>query len=149
MYDLFDAPTRQSILERLGRISAESPRQWGKMDAAQMCAHCAKALEVATGDHPRKRALIGILLSWMVRKKLLGDAPFSKDSPTDPTFVVTDPRDFGVEKQRLLAVIQRFVERGPERAAEATHSFLGKLNGPEWGRVMGKHLDHHLRQFGG
>jgi len=27
-------------------------------------------------------------------------------------------------------------------------SLLGRLKGEEWGRMMWKHLDHHLRQFG-
>jgi hypothetical protein len=125
-----------------------SVRQWGKMDAAQMCAHCATALEAGTGDKPLKHKLIGKLLGPLVRKKMLGDEAFPRNSPTDPTFVFTDPREFAVEKQRLQAVIVRFVDRGPARAAEATHSFLGRLSGEEWGRLMGKHLDHHLRQFG-
>ena len=33
-------------------------------------------------------------------------------------------------------------------AARQTHSFFGRLSGDEWGRLMYKHLDHHLRQFG-
>jgi len=28
------------------------------------------------------------------------------------------------------------------------HSFLGRLRSDEWGVMMHKHLDHHLRQFG-
>ena len=28
------------------------------------------------------------------------------------------------------------------------HAFFGKLTGEEWGRLMHKHIDHHLRQFG-
>jgi hypothetical protein len=28
------------------------------------------------------------------------------------------------------------------------HSFLGRLKSDEWGVMMHKHLDHHLRQFG-
>jgi hypothetical protein len=148
MYDLFDATSRQAILDRLARLTPESQRQWGKMDAGQMLAHCAVALEMANGERPQKRALLGLLLSWMVRKKLLGDAPFPKNSPTNPAFVFTDPRDFGAEKARLHTAIDRFVERGPERAGEATHAFFGRLTGAEWGRLMAKHLDHHLRQFG-
>jgi len=26
--------------------------------------------------------------------------------------------------------------------------FFGKLSGKEWGELMYKHIDHHLRQFG-
>ncbi|HEV8631762.1 MAG TPA: DUF1569 domain-containing protein [Thermoanaerobaculia bacterium] len=148
MQNLFDLPTRQALLERLDRLRSDSPRQWGKMDAGQMLAHCATALEMSTGDQPRKQKLIGRLLGPLVRKKLLGEAPFPRNSPTDPAFVYTDARDFAAEKARLQAVIERFAARGPERAAEATHSFLGRLDGEEWGCMMAKHLDHHLRQFG-
>jgi hypothetical protein len=148
MPDLFDPQQRQAILARLERLQPDTPRQWGKMDSAQMMAHCAAALEVATGELPRKQALIGVLLGWMVRRKLLGEEPFPRNSPTDPAFVYADPRDFAAERARLVAVIERFAARGPERAAEATHSFLGRLSGPEWGCMMCKHLDHHLRQFG-
>jgi Protein of unknown function (DUF1569) len=148
MQDLFDDGYRQTILARLDTLRPESPRQWGKMDSAQMLCHCATALEVGAGDSPRKQALVGKLLAWMVRGKLLGDAPFSRNSPTDPTFVITDPRDFDREKTRLVDAISRFVERGPEHAARQVHSFFGRLSGEEWGLLMGKHLDHHLRQFG-
>jgi hypothetical protein len=148
MHDLFDDTSRRSILERLDRVEPASQRQWGKMDAAQMMCHCAVALEAATGDKPRQHSLMGKLLGWMVRKKILGDAPFSRNSPTDPTFVISDARDFAREKTRLVVLIQRFVDLGPDAAGAQVHSFFGRLSGPEWGRLMGKHLDHHLQQFG-
>lgn len=148
MLSLFDPVHRSSLLERLGRLAAESPRQWGTMSPAQMCAHCSAALEVANAEAPRKQKLIGILLSWMVREKLLGAAPFPKNSPTDPTFIVTGARDFAAERARLVGEIELFAARGSEVAATKTHTFLGKLSGAEWGVMMGKHLDHHLRQFG-
>ena len=148
MHDLFDPASRQEILDRLGRLRPDSVRLWGKMDAGQMLAHCATALEVATGDQPRKQSLIGKLLGPLVRKKLLGPEPFSRNSPTDPAFVFADARDFARERERLVADVHRFAERGPDAAAAATHSFLGRLSGAEWGCLMGKHLDHHLRQFG-
>ena len=45
-------------------------------------------------------------------------------------------------------MIDRFVQRAPESAGRCTHAFFGRLNGDEWGRLMYKHIDHHLRQFG-
>jgi len=148
MHDLFDGASRQEILDRLDRLAPDSPRQWGKMGPAQMLAHCANALDVATGDRPLKQAWIGRLLGPLVRRKVLGDAPFSRNSPTDPGFVIKDSRDFAAEKRRLQAAVARFVELGPEHAGACVHSFFGALSGDEWGRLMGKHLDHHLRQFG-
>lgn len=148
MHTLFDAADRQSVLERIAKLDPTAERQWGRMNAAQMLAHCTAALEVATGEKRRKQALIGKVLGPLVRSKLLGEVPFGKNSPTDPTFVITDPRDFAAEKTRLLGIVGRFCDAGPDRAAQQTHSFLGRLRGNEWGVMMYKHLDHHLRQFG-
>ncbi len=96
----------------------------------------------------RKQLLIGKLLAPFVRRKYLGDVPFPKSSPTDPAFIVGDQRSFDAEKARLLAVLARFVERGPEAATGTVHTFFGRLTGAQWGRLIYKHLDHHLRQFG-
>ena len=113
-----------------------------------MLAHCSAALEIGTGDRARKQALIGKIFGPFVRKQFFGEKPFSKNSPTDPTFVVRDPRDFAGEKARLTALIDRFCAGGPGAASTKTHSFLGRITGEEWGVAMYKHLDHHLQQFG-
>ena len=148
MKNLFDTASRDEILTRLSNLRPAAPRQWGKMGPAQMLAHCSVAMEAATGDRPRQQALIGKLLSWMVRSKLLGDQPFSRNSPTDPTFVIQDERDFQEEKRRLVALVGKFCEQGPDAAARQTHSFLGRMTGDDWGVMMYKHIDHHLQQFG-
>jgi hypothetical protein len=148
MHSLFDAGDRQSVLGRLSLLQTGAVRQWGKMSAAQMLAHCSIAMEMATGDQPRKQKLIGRLLGPFVKASLLGEKPFSKDSPTDPAFVVKTEKDFETEKRRLTGLVNSFCERGPEKASVQLHSFLGRLNGEQWGVMMYKHLDHHLRQFG-
>ncbi|MFI5180486.1 MAG: DUF1569 domain-containing protein [Thermoanaerobaculia bacterium] len=149
MKNLFVAPDRKEILDRLDGLKAGAVRQWGKMDPAQMLAHCTAALEVATGDTPRTQRFIGKLLAPFVKGNLLrGEAPMMKNAPTDPSFVVADPRDFGREKARLAALVTRVCAAGPAAAERRVHSFFGRLTGEEWGVLMYKHLDHHLRQFG-
>jgi hypothetical protein len=148
MNNLFSAPDRTAILERLDRLPSAARRIWGKMDAAQMLAHCLAALEVATGDAPRSQMFLGRLLAPFFKGKILGESPFSQGSPTDPGFIVTGSRDFAAEKGRLTALVNRFCDAGPSAADGRIHSFLGRLTGDEWGRMMWKHLDHHLRQFG-
>ena len=148
MHSLFDAADRQSVLGRLAHFRPGAERQWGKMAAAQMMAHCTAALEVATGDRRRKQALVGKIFAPFVRSSLLGEKPFSRGSPTDPSFIVTEEKDFETEKRRLTGIVNRFCDLGPEKASVQIHSFLGRLNGEEWGVMMYKHLDHHLRQFG-
>jgi Protein of unknown function (DUF1569) len=148
MKTLFDQADRESIRQRLGVLQADSPRQWGKMNAAQMVTHCSRALATGTGDRPMKQAFLGKIITPFIRSSILGAKPFGRNAPTDPTFVVTDEREFTVERQRLLDLIDRLVERGTTAAATQTHAFFGKLTGEEWGELMYKHIDHHLQQFG-
>ncbi|HSY51790.1 MAG TPA: DUF1569 domain-containing protein [Thermoanaerobaculia bacterium] len=148
MKTLFDQADRESICQRLGVLQAGSPRQWGKMNAAQMVTHCARALETGTGDRPMKQKFLGRIITPFIRSSILGEKPFGRNAPTDPSFVVADQREFAVERQRLLDLIDRLVERGTAAAATQTHAFFGKLTGEEWGQLMYKHIDHHLQQFG-
>lgn len=149
MESLFEPANRDAILARLAALQPECARQWGKMDPAQMLCHCAIALETGTGDRPMKQKLIGKILMPFFRSSILGEKPFNKNSPTDPTFVVSAPRDFNAERARLTGLIHRFAERGEPAAGKETHAFFGKMTGQEWGELMYKHIDHHLRQFGG
>ena len=147
MPNLFDPATKQSVLSRLEALSPGSARQWGKMSTPQMLAHCSAALERGTGDSPARQMLIGKILSPFFRNAFLGEKPFTKNAPTDPGFVVADERDFQRERARLTELVRRFCERGPAEAGKYPHSFLGRISGDEWGIIMYKHLDHHLRQF--
>jgi hypothetical protein len=149
MKNFFDVSDRRELLGRLDGLRPDAARLWGKMDVAQMFAHCAIALEVAAGDVSKTQAFIGKVLAPFVKKKVLhGTEPLSKNSPTDPTFVVSDSRDFAREKARLVEVAKRVGEAGATAADGRMHSFFGRLTGEEWGVLMYKHLDHHLRQFG-
>lgn len=147
MKSLFEPADRQEIVGRLGALQPEAARAWGKMTPAQMLCHCSRALETATGDRPMKQKLLGKILMPFLRSSILGEKPFSRNGPTDPTFVVSEPCDFGAERARLLDLIHRFVERGETAAGKETHAFFGKMTGKEWGELMYKHIDHHLRQF--
>ena len=148
MESMFNPADRDAIALRLAELEPNATRQWGKMDPAQMLRHCAVGLESAMALEPMKQAFLGKLLTPFLRGKVFGPKPFSRNVPTDPTFVVADPRDFDAERARLATLIDRFIQRGPDQAAKAIHPFFGRLSGAEWGRVMYKHFDHHLRQFG-
>ena len=147
--NLFHPADRARIEERIRILAPGAVRQWGKMDAAQALAHCCVGIEAATGDRPMRQKFIGKILTPFFKGYFLGPKPFSRDAPTDRSFVVADPREFAREKDRLLALVAKFAGAGPDAAARHEHAFLGRLTGEEWGRGMWKHLDHHLRQFGG
>ena len=149
MNNLFDGTHGDGIAARIEALDPDAVRQWGKMSVAQMLAHCSIAVEAANGDRPMKQIFIGKLLTPFVRKSFVGPKPYARNSPTGPMLVVKDTRDFAAEKARLLAALRRLREGGPEAAARHPHGFIGRMTGEEWGQVQWKHLDHHLRQFGG
>jgi hypothetical protein len=148
MNNLFNPADRESISRRLATLEPDSPRQWGKMNPAQMLQHCSRGLEAGLGDRITEQLFLGKLFAPLFKGLTLGPRRFSRNAPTHPTFKVADAGDFAREITRLATLIDRFVQRGPEAISRFPHAFLGHISGEEWGRLMYKHLDHHLRQFG-
>lgn len=147
MKDLFQETSYQEAISRIEKLSPSSERLWGKMNVAQMLAHCAAALEVANGDMTLKRSFIGYLLGGLMKKKYIYSTEYKKNDPTDPSFVVANDRDFLQEKKRLLQNLERFHRSGETGIGEKMHSFFGKMTAQEWSLLMYNHLNHHLKQF--
>ena len=143
--NLFDASVKQQIIARINKLTPTTQRQWGKMDVAQMLAHCQMPLGVATGKHKLKRNFFLSLIGPLFKKQLFNEKPFKKNLPTDKSFVMVDPKDFEKEKQGLIQMITHFSET---TMSDAPHPFFGKLTKEEWSKGTWKHLDHHLQQFG-
>jgi hypothetical protein len=149
MKSLFDTAKATEIKERIARLEPTSQRQWGKMNVAQAMAHCAITMEWAVGDSFAPRMFMGRIFGPLVKSKVLkDDAPMGRNAPTAKSLVVTDERDLDRERQRLCILIDRFSEGGPQACTKYAHTFFGPLTPEEWGQLMYKHLDHHLRQFG-
>ena len=148
MQNLHQPESAAAILGRIENLRPDASKQWGKMDIAQMMAHCSAALEVATDQKRIPRVFIGRILGPLFKPNYYNDKPFSKGSPTAPDFVITDKRDFDKEKARLIALVKQFADGGEAKCTTQPHSFFGPLTAEEWGIGMYKHMDHHLRQFG-
>ena len=149
MKTLYQAATVDEVKARLGRLRPQSERQWGKMDAAQMMAHCAKGMEIAVGDWRPPRLIIGRILGLVVKPMAFKEEePMRRNSPTIPGLEVLDARELEAERVRLCRLIDRFATAGPAGCTTHPHSFFGRMTAEEWSMWMYKHLDHHLRQFG-
>ena len=148
MKSIFNAKVLTEIRQRIDRVEASSRHQWGKMNAAQMLAHCAKVLEMANGTNVPPRVFIGRILGPLVKPSILGERPMPHNRPTDKTFVIADDREFATEKIRLRDLVSDFGNAGETGCTSHEHSFFGRLSPQEWGILTYKHLDHHLRQFG-
>lgn len=149
MKTLYQAATIVEVKERLARLGPESERLWGKMTAPQAMAHCAAGMEWAVGDTKPPRMFVGRIMGTIVKPMVLRDAePMRRNSPTSKDLIVQDDRDLATETERLRGLIERFAAAGPQGCTRHPHSFFGPLTPEEWGILMYKHLDHHLRQFG-
>jgi hypothetical protein len=148
MKNTFNQGDIDEIIARIGQLSSESTALWGKMNVAQMLAHCTTALEMASGKINPPRVFIGRILGPLFKSIYYNDKSFGKDSPTDKLLVVADERNFILEKDKLLQIIADFHKGGEEQCTSHPHSFFGEFTPAQWGVGMYKHLDHHLRQFG-
>jgi hypothetical protein len=148
MKNLFQPETIDEIVSRIDKVQPTSPRQWGKMDVAQMMAHCSATLDMASGRMNRPRVFIGRLIGPFVKSIFTNEKPFSKNSPTDEKLVIADQRDFAREQDQLKLKLRQFHQGGEAQCTRHPHPFFGTLTPQQWSRGMYKHLDHHLRQFG-
>lgn len=149
MKSLFEAATLEEATARIARLRPDSERQWGKMNAAQMLAHCAATMEMAAGLTFPARRFVGRLFGPIAKKAVITEGqPFRRNAPSDKALIIRGERDFEVERQRLIGLLERFQTGGPERCTRHPHSFFGRLTPAEWARFMYQHLDHHLQQFG-
>ena len=148
MKGLFRREDIEELISRIDQLEPRSQRLWGKMDVAQMMAHCSGALDMASGRLNPPRTLIGRLMGPFVRPIYTNEKPFSKGYPTDKRLVVADQRDFLLEQAELKLKLQQFSKGGDAQCTRHPHPFFGALSPQDWSRGMYKHRDHHLRQFG-
>ena len=139
MKNLFEEPRVIEIKDRIKKLGPDSQRQWGKMDQAQMLAHCSEAIKMALGEIKPPRMLLGRIVGFIVKPLLFrNDEPMRKDSPT--------VKGLEMQRDKLNKLIDRFFTL--KQTTNFPHSFFGRLTSEEWSVLMYKHLDHHLRQFG-
>jgi hypothetical protein len=149
MKNLFDLARVTEVKQRIALLTPDSERHWGRMTPAQVMTHCARGMEMATGELKLPRIFLGRLIGWKIGSIVLrDDKPFGRNSPTAKELVVKDAPDFEAGRARLLASIDRFVAAGPAGCTTHPHAFFGKMTSDQWAILAYKHLDHHLRQFG-
>ncbi|MHA6727284.1 DUF1569 domain-containing protein [Chryseobacterium sp. A301] len=150
MESLFEVKTAELYLERLKHLSKETRPLWGKMSSAQMLAHMNASFEFVFEPHKKERP--GLLkrqvLRFLVKPMVLSEKPFAKSLPTTAELKQKEQKDFEKEYRRLRSFITRTGQMGTEAFEGKVHLVFGKLSANEWNQLIGKHLDHHFRQFG-
>lgn len=146
---LDDSANVTEILDRVGRLTPATARQWGTMSAAEMVCHLSDSFLAVLGERDASPAE-----SWWSRTVLKYVAlhtsiPWPKGIETrpevDPKRSGTRPGDFAEDRARLVALIQRFVA---PTTRYGRHPGFGAMSRGEWLLWGYAHVDHHLRQFG-
>lgn len=148
MKNIFNQKDTVEILNRIDKLSPNSRPQWGKMDVAQMLAHCSAFQDIAMGNTSPPRGWLGVLIGTFVKPIFFNDKPPARNMSTIPTILIVEEKEFETEKEKLKQKILKFQNNGPEKCTSHPHSFFGKLTPEQWGKGVYKHLDHHLNQFG-
>jgi len=149
MKNIFEKTTAQEVISRINQLTPQTQGQWGKMQVAQMLAHCNVAYDMSFTDQYKKPGTIArFMLKAFVKRGVVGPKPYPKNSRTAPQFIVEDTRNFEAEKQKLINYIEQCTQHGATYfEGKESHSF-GKMTSSEWNVMFYKHLDHHLTQFG-
>jgi hypothetical protein len=147
--NIFNITESNKLIGRINNLSETSTPTWGKMNAAQMLAHCNVTYEMVYEDtHPKPNALIRFILKKMIKNKIVNETPYTHNSKTAPQFIIKATKDFAMEKVRLVEHINKTQSLGENYFDnKESHSF-GPLTKTEWNNMFYKHLDHHLKQFG-
>ena len=149
MKNIFDKAISEELISRINTLTPETTPQWGKMSVDQMLAHCCVMYEMAYDNiHPKATGLKRILLKAFVKKPVVNEKPYPRNSRTAPQFLITNKRVFEKEKDRLIAYIKKTQELGANHFNGKEYNSFGVLTATEWNNMFYKHLDHHLSQFG-
>ena len=149
MTTLFDAGTEKLYRARVAALTPDAPARWGKMNARQMICHLTDGFRVALGEAavvPKWTPLRLYPVRWLFVHTL----PIPKGKvPTTPEFQRTAPAEWAKDVAAWNAALDRFVSRAREKSPRwGTHPAFGDLGTEEWGRLVARHGDHHLTQFG-
>jgi len=147
--DIFSKTTADQMIARINNLHPNTPALWGKMNVAQMLAHCNVTYEmVYETKHPKPNAFLKWVLKLMIKPKVVNNTPYPKGGQTAPAFLVVDQKDFEAEKKRLITYITKTQQLGAEHFEQKESHSFGKLTKEEWSNMFYKHLNHHLSQFG-
>ena len=144
---IWDPSVRASIAARAQRVTADAKPGWGKMNTSAMMAHINDSLRMALGDLPVKSKNLPLRYK-PVRKLFIYYLPMPKGAPTAPELIARCPNAVLEDEKRAFADLMARCAAVTPATALGEHPAFGDLSYDEYGALIAKHTDHHLRQFG-
>lgn len=149
MARLLDRALAAEFESRIRKLAVDTPRRWGTLDARSMLAHLTRSFEISLGEVQAPDQSIPVLrhlIAFMAFRLL----PIPRGRIKVPEIFTPRPElDFEAERRRCLNGLARFMgaaEREPE--LKTVNSLTGPTRLAYWRRIHGKHMEHHLQQFG-
>jgi hypothetical protein len=140
---------KQEVLRRLAVLRADSARRWGRMSCHRMLVHLSDSFLCPMGEKEASRAKVPVprgVYRWVA---LYLPMQWPHGISTRPEMEQgvggTAPVEFSRDRERLVAVMERFVKKNFEWSE---HPIFGEMSEKDWMRWGYLHCDHHLRQFG-
>ncbi len=149
MINILTPEGAKTVIDRIKELQPMQQPLWGKMSADQMLAHCNVSYQFVYEQEKFKAPgwFMRFILQTFIKKMVVGDKPYPKNSRTAPDFIISDSRNFEKEKATLIANIERTQQLGEQHFDGLENFSFGRLTSAEWNTLFYKHLDHHLRQF--
>ena len=147
MNTAWDGSFRRSLADRAAKLTAETKPRWGRMNAGAMMAHINDSLRMALGDLPVKSKNLPLRYK-PIRTLFIYYLPMPKGAPTAPELIA---RCHGASLEDERAAFNDLLNRCGALAPGSKmgdHPAFGDLSYDEYGALIAKHTDHHLRQFG-
>ena len=147
MKNIFIESDYLEIRSRIEKLSDANERLWGNMNLEQMLIHCTTQLKLALGEISAEQQGPSFMRSKLGKWILFSTIPWPKNVGT-PNEMNTELSSFtftDIEDKKIILL--NYLEKVKEGTQLKKHPFFGELNRKEWGRLMYKHLDHHLKQF--
>jgi hypothetical protein len=147
MKNVLNQPHYEELVQRINSISATSERRWGAMTPTQMLQHCVQQLKLALGQVARTKQGPWIFHTWLGKKIALSGLPWNKGMKA-PQQMITQPgqndeHTVHSAKKEFLQLLQAVLNT-PQLQS---HPYFENMSHSEWGRLIWKHTDYHLKQF--
>lgn len=146
MPTVWNTDDRVALVRRAESLTRDHTARWGTFSVAGMMAHLNGATQMALGE----LAVTGKAPSFLrwppVRYLFIHLLPMPKGAPTAPELL---ERSASADLAREQETFARLFDRlGHSPRVVDAHPAFGRLSREDWGVLIHKHTDHHLRQFG-
>jgi hypothetical protein len=135
---------------RFAKIAENTPRQFGKMTAGEMINHVRLLVEVSLEERELPDFSNWLSRTALFRWVLIEILPWPKGKVKAPVDLL-DPtlKSFDEEHRLLDGALERFAAAVHAQPLRITRSpMVGTITLRMWSRIHGRHLEHHLQQFG-